>query len=285
VKRAGKALQDSEERLRTLSDNLPYGAVYQILGSPEGHRRFLYISAGVEQLFGVTPAEIMADATALYGLVHEHDRGRLEALEEVAVRNLTPFDCEFRSWTRSGELLWVHARSAPRRLPTGETVWEGLVMDVTARRRAEDALHRERELLGTIIDRIPVMLTVYEPDAKVLRLNPAFERTIGWSSQDAAGVALMEECYPDPAYRKQVQEFMQSCRDGWMDIRIRTRSGQNLETSWANIRLSDGTQVGIGLDITDRKRYEHSLKEADRRKDPASSRTASVLDRSPRSAP
>jgi signal transduction histidine kinase/CheY-like chemotaxis protein len=52
-----------------------------------------------------------------------------------------------------------------------------------------------------------------------------------------------------------------------MDIRMRTRDGRDVETSWANIRLSDGTQVGIGLDITDRKRFEESLKEADRRKD------------------
>jgi signal transduction histidine kinase len=85
--------------------------------------------------------------------------------------------------------------------------------------------------------------------------------------QDAAGVSLMEQCYPDPRYRQRVQEFMQSCRDGWLDIRMRTRDGRDLETSWANVRLSDGTQVGIGIDITDRKRYEDSLRDADRRKD------------------
>jgi PAS domain S-box-containing protein len=140
-------------------------------------------------------------------------------------------------------------------------------MDVTARKQAEEALHRERELLGTIIDRIPVMLTVYEPDTRVLRLNPAFEQSTGWSGRGSAGTSLMEKCYPDPAYRERIRQFMQSCRDGWMDVRMRTRDGRDLEPSWANIRLSDGTQVGIGIDITDRKRYEESLKDADRRKD------------------
>src|SRR5205807_8022842 len=123
------------------------------------------------------------------------------------------------------------------------------------------------ELLGTIIDAIPVMLTVYDPDAKVLRLNPAFERLVGWSNRDAAGVSLMEECYPDPAYRAEMWEYMRSCRDGWLDVRMRTRDGRDLETSWANVRLADGTQVGIGLDITDRKRFEAALRDADRRKD------------------
>jgi signal transduction histidine kinase/ActR/RegA family two-component response regulator len=77
----------------------------------------------------------------------------------------------------------------------------------------------------------------------------------------------MEECYPDPSYRGRVREFMQSCREGWMDLRMRTRDGRDIETSWANVRLSDSTQIGIGLDISARKRAEQVLKEADRRKD------------------
>jgi PAS domain S-box-containing protein len=146
-------------------------------------------------------------------------------------------------------------------------VWEGIFLDVTDRWEAESALHRERELLGTIFERIPVMLTRYEPDTKLLRLNPAFEATTGWSAEEATGISLMEECYPDPAYRERVREFMQSCRDGWMDVRMRTRDGRDVETSWANVRLADGTQVGIGLDITERRAMEDALREADRRKD------------------
>jgi PAS domain S-box-containing protein len=124
------------------------------------------------------------------------------------------------------------------------------------RKRAEEALNRERELLQTIIDKIPVMITVYEPDTKVLRLNRAFERLVGWSSSEVTGMSLMEKCYPADEYRALVGEFMQSCRDGWMDIQMRTRDGRDIETSWANIRLSDRTQVGIGIDIGERKRAE-----------------------------
>jgi hypothetical protein len=70
AERAEAALRESEGRLLTLSDNLPHGAVYQVQGDEHGRRRFLYISAGVEWILGVTPAEAMADAAALYGLVH-----------------------------------------------------------------------------------------------------------------------------------------------------------------------------------------------------------------------
>jgi PAS domain S-box-containing protein len=172
--RATEALREGEERLRTLSDNLPNGAVYQVLGDREGQRRFLYVSAGVERLFGLTPAEAMADANCLYGLVHEEDRPRVGAGEEAAARDLTPFDCEFRSWTRSGKLIWVHCRSAPRRLPTGETVWEGIVTDVTARRRAEEELReadrRKDEFLATLAHELRNPLAPLRNGLQLLRV-------------------------------------------------------------------------------------------------------------------
>src|SRR5262249_10515443 len=135
------------------------------------------------------------------------------------------------------------------------------------RKRAEEALHRERELLGTILDKIPVMLTLYEPDTKVVRLNPEFERVVGWSSSAAAGVSLMEECYPDPAYREQVRAFMQSCREGCRHADLGPRDGRGVERVGPTAALPDATQGGSGLDITDRKKYEKSLVEPDRRKD------------------
>ena len=107
------------------------------------------------------------------------------------------------------------------------------------------------------------MLTIYDPDTKLLRLNPEFERLIGWSPAETAGVSLMQECYPDPEYREDVARFMQTCREGWMDIRMRTRDQRDIETSWANVRLSDRTQVGIGIDITARKRDEEAVRRSE----------------------
>jgi PAS domain S-box-containing protein len=133
--------------------------------------------------------------------------------------------------------------------------------DITERKQIAQELARERELLTRLFDAIPVMLTIYEPSTRLLRLNSQFEKTVGWSSQDAAGVSLMEECYPDPEYRAQVGQFMESCTpDEWLDIHMRTRDGRTLETSWSNIRLSSDMQVGIGIDITERKRAENALR-------------------------
>jgi len=134
--------------------------------------------------------------------------------------------------------------------------------DITRRKKVENELARERELLERLFESIPVMLTIYEPSTNLLRLNAQFERLTGWHNDEASGLSLMEACYPDPGYREQVRQFMEMCAENqWMDIRMRTRDGRTLETSWANIRLSNEMQVGIGIDITERKHTERALAE------------------------
>ena len=59
----------------------------------------------------------------------------------------------------------------------------------------------------------------------------------------------MERCYPDPIYRTRVRNYMDSLADGWRDFVMTTRAGERIETSWSNVRLSDDTRVGIGLDV------------------------------------
>ena len=173
-RRAEDALRENEERLRTLSNNLPRGAIYQIVQGEDGQPHFTYISAGVERLFGVTPAEVRADATALYGLIHEEDFPRVRDAELAGLRALAPFDCEFRHRTRSGEILWVHCRSAPRRVPGGGIAWDGVLLDVTERKRAEEALReadrKKDEFLAMLAHELRNPLAPIRNAVEVLRL-------------------------------------------------------------------------------------------------------------------
>jgi PAS domain S-box-containing protein len=137
--------------------------------------------------------------------------------------------------------------------------------DVTERKGAEARLLREQELLERIIGTIPVMITLYQPSTRVLRVNAEFERVTGWTNEDVARADLMELCYPDPEYRAEVAEYMRSLQAGWRDIQLTTRHAGVIETAWANIRISDDTQVGIGLDLRERQRAARALRESEER--------------------
>jgi GAF domain-containing protein len=66
-----------------------------------------------------------------------------------------------------------------------------------ARAAAERALKSERELLRTIIDSAPVMITLYNPETGMLQLNRQFEHLLGWTAEPVTADSLMERCFPD----------------------------------------------------------------------------------------
>ncbi len=287
-RQAREALRESEERLRTLSDNLPHGAVYQVLGEAEGRRWFTYISAGVERLLGVTPAEALADANALYGLVHEEDRPRVAAQEETARRDLAPFDCEFRSWTRGGDVRWVHARSAPRRLPTGQTVWEGIIMDVTDRKRAEADLARLtaesdhlRRLYETALSNTIDFNYTFDLDGRFTYVNESLLALWGKETHEAVGKNFFDLDYlPTLADRlqrqiRQVIDTRQPLRDETAyTSRLGTREYEYIFVPVFEAGGAVEAVAGSTRDITDRKALEvklrdqaEQLRQADRRKD------------------
>jgi PAS domain S-box-containing protein len=136
--------------------------------------------------------------------------------------------------------------------------WEG----------AEEDPRRQKEILQTIFDHIPVMVCFVDPNNRVKLVNREWERTLGWSFGEIQGQdvdIIVEENYPDREYRQQAFDFIRKSDGEWADFKIRVRDGRTVDTSWAILRLSDGTAIGIGQDITERKRAEEALRESEER--------------------
>jgi PAS domain S-box-containing protein len=123
----------------------------------------------------------------------------------------------------------------------------------------QQQLKADRSLLQSIIDTIPVMVTIYDRQFESIILNKAFIEIAGWTNEDAKAHNIMELAYPDPQYRAEVYEFVTSLTPGFKDILLRTKDGRFIETSWANVGIPDGRQVGVGIDISDRKKMENEL--------------------------
>ncbi|MCB1164372.1 PAS domain-containing protein, partial [bacterium] len=111
--RAIQALTESEERFRSLAENLP-GIVFSYLQNAEGHRQLRYL--GPNALSAVGPdavARIRESADAIFDLVHPADLDRLRESAQASLRDGQPLQGEFRATLR-GEERWmeVFARSA-----------------------------------------------------------------------------------------------------------------------------------------------------------------------------
>jgi PAS domain S-box-containing protein len=271
---AEEALRDREELLRTLGDNLPDGFIYQVTGDPTGARRFTYISAGVERVLGVPPAEALADAGALYGLVHPDDGPRVAAAEAESLAGSKPFDCEFRTRTRAGDERWVHCRSAPQRLADGTVVWDGLLMDVTDRKRAGAALREGEERFHQLAESVPQLVWMARPDGHIFWYNRRWYEYTGTTPEQMAGWGW--RTVHDPAVLPQVQErWKRSIATGEpfdMVFPLKGADGGFRPFLTRVMPLKDDTGrvvqwFGTNTDISEQKRAEDALREEARRKD------------------
>jgi PAS domain S-box-containing protein len=245
-KQAEEALRQSEERFAKAFNASPH--LVSISTLAEG--RYLAVNDAVLQATGYRRDEMIGHTSTELGIFPARRDVLLHALRDGTIRDLElevrGKDGRMQTVLLSAELITIDAQ--PCILTSSK--------DITAHKQAEAALRRERELLQKIIDTIPVMIAIYQPDTQVLQLNREFERLTGWSTAEARQVDLMARCYPDPAYREEVRAYMESLQPGWQDIQMTTRDGRVIESSWANLQLSDATRIGVGIDITARKQAE-----------------------------
>jgi len=89
---------------------------------------------------------------------------------------------EIRLRRSDGEYRWFLVRTAPLHDEQGNVVkWYGISIDIEDRRRAEDDLRRQKEILQKIFDNVPAMIGFVGPDGKIKLANREWERTLGWT--------------------------------------------------------------------------------------------------------
>ena len=145
---AEAAVRENEARLRALTDNLPGGMVYQVSTGIDGsERRFLFVSQSCEKLTGHRAEAILADASVAYSMIEAEDAPVLAAAEEAAIAEDRSFDVQCRFRRADGAMRWARIISAPRSAPDGTAIWDGIMIDVTDQKRAEELLRDLNETL------------------------------------------------------------------------------------------------------------------------------------------
>jgi len=220
----------------------------------------LRISGDFEEIYGRPPFARPGERLAL---VHPDDMNGLRSEEEQSGLYHTDYRIVRPD---TGAVAWLESRGEVQKDEAGNvTRAVGVTMDITGQKQSRQALEHQQELLQGVIDTIPVMIAIYDPDLRFFRLNREFQRVLGWSDEDGARGDLMARFFPDPDYRNIADDYMRSLKPGWRDLLLVAKDGSVVETAWANIRLSDDTRVGIGIDIRERKRAEAALLESEGR--------------------
>ncbi|HEX9781859.1 MAG TPA: PAS domain S-box protein [Opitutaceae bacterium] len=145
--RALNALQASEERYRTLAENLAE-LIYR--ADPETLKP-TYVNRAVERVYGYSAVEWISDPSLRAESIHPQDRERvLRAFGEAQART-EDRELEYRVVSRDGELRWVVDRFVWEKNPAGDVVSvSGVISDVTNRKESEKALRKTNRALRTL---------------------------------------------------------------------------------------------------------------------------------------
>ncbi|MDY6804135.1 MAG: PAS domain S-box protein [Cyanobacteriota bacterium] len=145
-KKAGEALRESQRTLSTLMGNLP-GMAYRFRNDVE--RSLEFVSEGCYKLTGYRPDEFLGPQhLSMSELTYPDDRHRFWIVLQSALRDRLPYHLIYRIVTKNGEVKWVWEQGMGIFSSSGELVaLEGLITDITKRKRAEDGLMRSQVLL------------------------------------------------------------------------------------------------------------------------------------------
>ncbi|MEH6403183.1 MAG: GGDEF domain-containing protein [Sneathiella sp.] len=133
--------RESETRLRLLTDNLP-AVIHQVTISDDGEKEASFLSRGVEQLFSIDYDFACQEPDFLRSYVVAHDIDRFDEAVSEAMGRCEERDVVVRIAVHNRSTKWVHAFFRARENHLGQTILEGLYLDVTAEKISEGELRR-----------------------------------------------------------------------------------------------------------------------------------------------
>jgi diguanylate cyclase (GGDEF)-like protein/PAS domain S-box-containing protein len=147
-KQAEQSLNEIQSRLSLLGDNLEEAALYVYSHDENGIPHFEYVSAGMEKLTGIPSELALQNVANLHATILPEYIPLLVELEKKSKEELKSFELEIRQkHAITGEIHWTLLRSTPRRRPDGSTVWYGVQVDISERKRNEKLLEGVNEQL------------------------------------------------------------------------------------------------------------------------------------------
>ncbi len=188
-RKAVAALRERDAQLISLSDNLPSGVIYRVVVDKAGNRHFAYVSAGVETIHEVTAAELMLDPSLLYRQILPEYRAALIDVDMSARAAMVPFSAEIKIRTPSGKERWILLRSAPRPLADGSSAWDGIELDITASKHAEEELRAAYGQLAASKETLQAQLAELNASRELIAESEEKYRTLVEHTQDLVFIA------------------------------------------------------------------------------------------------
>lgn len=189
-------LQEINAMYESLVNHIP-AVVY--VGADDEVSSNLYISPQVEEMLGYTPEEWVEDSGLWAKLLHPEDRERVLLKRNRARTTGETFEEEYRLVGLDVRVVWVHHDKAVRVEAQDKTfvVWQGVMLDVTERKRVEKELLGSEKLFKRTFEDAGVGMAHVTPDGRWLRVNDKLCEISGYPREELLERTFLELTPPE----------------------------------------------------------------------------------------
>jgi hypothetical protein len=270
-KRAEEALNESRYFIESVLNTTPdFVYIYDLK-----ERRNIYSNQEIANVLGYTPEQILQlGDKMLETLLHPDDiplvTEHLRLMESIQDE---PLEVEYRVRDKQGQCRWLHSREkAFLRNDNGSARQIiGVALDVTRRKRAEEALRKSEALFRLAFDNANIGMCLVDLQGRLTKVNPRFCKMFGYSEEELAGMSLIELTYPED--QQNSARFIQQmlcgpARQGEIENRYIDKQGRVVwgDVSSSLVQDEQGVPqyfIAHVRDITLRKQAEDALRESE----------------------
>src|SRR5581483_2735859 len=256
-KRAEEALHEAHQNYVTLVNSLD-GIVWEA----DAHTfAFTFVSAHAERMLGYPLARWTTEPTFWKDHIHPGDRDWATSFCMDATRAKRAHDFEYRMVAADGRIVWLHDVVTVVVENDQPVQLRGVMLDITERKRAEEALKESEERYRVLVEFSPNSICVHR-DSKLLYVNPAGRRLFGATNRDElVGRSVLDFIHPDslPVVRDRIRQVGAGGTVPLIEEKFVTLNGEVRDVEVTAIPIiweqAPAAQVII-RDISDRKQGE-----------------------------
>lgn len=265
------ALRKSEERFKGIANNLP-GVVFQFYARSNGEIGLSYVSDRSLDILGI---DNEADDFFTYGISHiaPEYRESFSASIDEAIQKVGRWDFTARYIKPDGEEIFIRGVSQPEPHGNGkEIVFNGVLLDITEQRRAEEALKESEERFRSMIQNSSDIIVIMNERSIITYETPSVSRVLGYEPGHLIGKTPYDFIHPEdlePTTTSLLEVYDDSNPGTPTEIRF-----LKADNSWVHLEAIGRNLMGFpgingivitARDITDRKKVENERIEMERR--------------------